>query len=106
MYELCALDHAFKGHGLMGVMYRIVEGEVPDLPTVYSEDLNTVFKKRANTLRAPALYIMNDTLHTSLMAYYSVLLFTPMASSVTTCFFVILSFVVFNSLMPMFILGV
>ncbi|KAL8590565.1 hypothetical protein ACOMHN_011001 [Nucella lapillus] len=45
MYELCALEHAFNGQGLMGVMYKIVEGEPPDLPKKFSKDLNEVLKK-------------------------------------------------------------
>ncbi|KAK7114041.1 serine/threonine-protein kinase Nek11-like [Littorina saxatilis] len=45
LYELCALDHAFNGQGLMGVMYKIVEGEAPDIPKKYSRDLNDVMKK-------------------------------------------------------------
>ncbi|XP_076469959.1 serine/threonine-protein kinase Nek11-like [Babylonia areolata] len=45
MYELCALEHAFTGQGLMGVMYKIVEGEPPDLPKKYSRELNGVLKK-------------------------------------------------------------
>ena len=45
MYELCALDHAFNGQGLMGVMYKIVEGDTPDLPKKYSRELNAVLKK-------------------------------------------------------------
>nr|KAG5707857.1 hypothetical protein BaRGS_031588 [Batillaria attramentaria] len=45
LYELCALDHAFNGQGLMGVMYKIVEGEPPALPKKYSKELNGVFRK-------------------------------------------------------------
>lgn len=45
LYELCALEHAFSGQGLMGVMYRIVEGEPPELPRKYSRELAAVFKR-------------------------------------------------------------
>lgn len=45
LYELCALEHAFSGQGLMGVMYRIVEGEPPELPKKYSRELAAVFKR-------------------------------------------------------------
>ncbi|XP_071086198.1 serine/threonine-protein kinase Nek11-like [Haliotis cracherodii] len=45
LFELCALEHAFNGQGLMGVMYKIVEGKPPDLPKKYSRELNTVFQK-------------------------------------------------------------
>ena len=39
LYELSALEHAFEGQSLMGVMYKIVEGECPKLPEQYSSDL-------------------------------------------------------------------
>ena len=45
LYELCAQDHAFNGQGLMGVMYKIVEGDAPELPKKYSKELNAVLKK-------------------------------------------------------------
>ena len=41
---MCSLDHAFDGKSLMAVMYKIVEGEPPDLPSKYSKDLNKVLK--------------------------------------------------------------
>ena len=44
LYELCALDHAFNGTSLMAVMYKIVEGEPPDLPGNYSKELNRILK--------------------------------------------------------------
>ncbi|GFR81947.1 serine/threonine-protein kinase Nek11 [Elysia marginata] len=44
MYELCTLEHAFMGQGLMAVMYKIVEKDAPDLPSKYSKNLNEVFK--------------------------------------------------------------
>ncbi len=45
MYEMCCLEHAFSGQGLMAVMYKIVEKDPPDLPQKYSRDLNKVFRK-------------------------------------------------------------
>ncbi len=51
LYELCALEHAFNGQGLMGVMYKIVEGKPPDLPKKYSRDLNKVLQKWVQTFR-------------------------------------------------------
>ncbi|XP_060557286.1 serine/threonine-protein kinase Nek11-like isoform X2 [Ruditapes philippinarum] len=48
LYEMCSLDHAFDGKSLMAVMYKIVEGEPPDLPTKYSKDLNKVLKLMLN----------------------------------------------------------
>lgn len=45
LYEMCTLQHAFEGQGLMGVMYKIVEGKVPELPNTYSKDLNNILKK-------------------------------------------------------------
>ncbi|KAH9505755.1 Serine/threonine-protein kinase Nek11 [Bulinus truncatus] len=45
LFEMCSLEHAFMGQGLMAVMYKIVEKDPPDLPSKYSKDLNEVFKK-------------------------------------------------------------
>lgn len=45
LYEMCTLQHAFEGQGLMGVMYKIVEGKVPDLPNTYSKELGQILKK-------------------------------------------------------------
>jgi serine/threonine protein kinase len=45
LYELCTFEHAFEGQGLMGVMYKIVEGKIPDLPSLYSKELNSILKK-------------------------------------------------------------
>ena len=48
LYEMCTLQHAFEGQGLMGVMYKIVEGKVPDLPNTYSKELGQILKKLVN----------------------------------------------------------
>ena len=45
LYELVALTHAFEGQSLMGIMYKICEGNLPDWPENYSKDLKTVFTK-------------------------------------------------------------
>ncbi|XP_059142130.1 serine/threonine-protein kinase Nek11-like [Physella acuta] len=45
LYEICSLEHAFMGQGLMAVMYKIVEKDPPNLPSKYSPELNEVFKK-------------------------------------------------------------
>ncbi len=45
LYELVALKHAFEGQSLMGVMYKIVEGGLPDWPEQYSKDLLQVFER-------------------------------------------------------------
>ncbi len=45
LYEMCTLQHAFEGQGLIGIMYKIVEGRVPELPKQYSPDLNLILKK-------------------------------------------------------------
>ena len=45
LYEMCTLKHAFEGQGLMGVMYKIVEGKEPELPKVNSAGLNLILKK-------------------------------------------------------------
>ena len=45
LYEMCTFKHAFEGQGLIGVMYKIMECEVPELPNFYSKELNDLFKK-------------------------------------------------------------
>ncbi len=44
LFELVALEHAFEGQSLMGVMYQIVEGDLPKWPKAYSPDLESIFK--------------------------------------------------------------
>ncbi|CAF1632910.1 unnamed protein product, partial [Didymodactylos carnosus] len=45
LYEMCTFQHAFDGKGLMNVIYKVVEGKPPELPTTYSKELNDVLKK-------------------------------------------------------------
>ncbi|CAG5114726.1 unnamed protein product [Candidula unifasciata] len=45
MYELCTLEHAFSGQGLMHIMYKIVDKDPPELPSKYSNELNEIIKK-------------------------------------------------------------
>ena len=45
LYELCTLQRAFPGSNIMAVMYRIVEGERPELPATVSPDLRVLFSK-------------------------------------------------------------
>ncbi|CAF0886112.1 unnamed protein product [Brachionus calyciflorus] len=68
LYEMCTYQHAFEGQGLMGVMYKIVEGKIPELPSCYSKDLNSILKKifRKDPAQRPSCldllkepYIMN-----------------------------------------------
>ena len=47
---MVALSHAFEGQSLMGVMYKIVEGNLPEWPAPYSEDLHGVFQRSAFSL--------------------------------------------------------
>ncbi|KAK3085292.1 hypothetical protein FSP39_001166 [Pinctada imbricata] len=42
LYEMCTLKHAFDGKSLMAVMYKIVEGDPPQLPEKFSPELNKV----------------------------------------------------------------
>ena len=42
---MCTYTHAFEGQGLMGVMYKIVEGRTPEIPSFYSRELNFLVKK-------------------------------------------------------------
>ncbi|KAI0212520.1 Serine/threonine-protein kinase Nek11 [Lamellibrachia satsuma] len=43
LYELVALQHAFEGESLMGVMYKIVQSDLPKWPSGYSKHLKAVF---------------------------------------------------------------
>ena len=43
LYELCTLEHAFPGQNLMSVMYKIVEGEKPQLPVHFNPSLRELF---------------------------------------------------------------
>ena len=42
LYELCALERAFQSTNLLACVYDICEGEVPLLPTGYSEELQSL----------------------------------------------------------------
>lgn len=44
LYELVHLKHAFDGESMMGVMYKIVEGDIPEWSSKYSNDLKAVFQ--------------------------------------------------------------
>ncbi|KAK3589291.1 hypothetical protein CHS0354_026942 [Potamilus streckersoni] len=48
LYELCTLNHAFNGTGLMAVMYKVVEGEPNNLPSTFSPELNNIFRLMLN----------------------------------------------------------
>lgn len=45
LYEICSLKHAFDGQSLMAVMYKIVTGDIPRLPEMYSSELNDILSK-------------------------------------------------------------
>jgi len=45
LYELCNLQHAFEGESLMGVMYKIVEGNPPKLSEKYSVELQALYER-------------------------------------------------------------
>lgn len=42
---MCTYQHAFDGKGLMNVIYKVVEGQPPELPRNYSKELNDLLKK-------------------------------------------------------------
>lgn len=52
LYELCALKHAFEGQSLMGVMYKIVEGKTPEIPSPYDKNIQDILNALLN--RDPA----------------------------------------------------
>ena len=39
LYEMCCLEQAFKSEGLLGLLFKICEGEPPTLPAVYDDNL-------------------------------------------------------------------
>ncbi len=39
LYELCTLQHAFSAENLLGLVYKIVEGKIDPIPSMYSSDL-------------------------------------------------------------------
>eukprot|EP00050_Salpingoeca_kvevrii_P000580 m.151606 g.151606 ORF g.151606 m.151606 type:complete len:745 (+) comp10154_c0_seq1:287-2521(+) len=39
LYEMCKLEPAFSGTGLMGVMFKICEGKPPEIPIYYDRNL-------------------------------------------------------------------
>ncbi|EDV21183.1 uncharacterized protein TRIADDRAFT_30735 [Trichoplax adhaerens] len=43
LYELCCLRHAFEGQNLLNVMRAILEGEIPELPSIYHTELRRVY---------------------------------------------------------------
>ncbi|CAF0885342.1 unnamed protein product [Adineta ricciae] len=45
LYEMCTYQHAFDGKGLMNVIYKVVEGQPPNLPTTYTKELNDILQK-------------------------------------------------------------
>ncbi|XP_033104672.1 serine/threonine-protein kinase Nek11-like [Anneissia japonica] len=45
LYEICALQHAFEGQSLMGIMYKIVEGNKPEIPDAYHQNLRQLIQR-------------------------------------------------------------
>ncbi|CAF0969471.1 unnamed protein product [Adineta steineri] len=63
LYEMCTYEHAFNGKGLMNVIYKVVEGQPPELPTTYSKELNDILKKmftKEPKQRPSAVELLND----------------------------------------------
>lgn len=52
LYEMCCLAHAFEGHNFLSVVMKIVEGETPSLPDVYSRELNLVLQRMLEKISA------------------------------------------------------
>ncbi|XP_022106640.1 serine/threonine-protein kinase Nek11-like isoform X2 [Acanthaster planci] len=48
LYELCSLQHAFEGQSLMGVMYKIVEGKIPEIPKKYDSNIQELLNIMLN----------------------------------------------------------
>ncbi|XP_031552591.1 serine/threonine-protein kinase Nek11-like [Actinia tenebrosa] len=45
LYEMCNLEHPFQGQNLMGIMYKIIEGDPPKLSTQYSSELQKLYER-------------------------------------------------------------
>ncbi|PAA80800.1 hypothetical protein BOX15_Mlig018929g1, partial [Macrostomum lignano] len=45
LYEMCALEHAFKGAGLMGILFSICGNPCPVIPDRYPPELQAVLEK-------------------------------------------------------------
>ncbi len=42
---MCTYQHAFNDTVLRNITYKIVEGKPPELPKLYSKELNDLLKK-------------------------------------------------------------
>nr|XP_039251160.1 serine/threonine-protein kinase Nek11-like [Styela clava] len=68
LYEMCCLKHAFEGKSLMSVMYKIVQGDTPELSKAYSQALNIILCKmlaRDASQRQTAKEILGYNIFTS-----------------------------------------
>lgn len=59
LYELCTLKHAFDANNLLGLVYKIVRDEVPDIPNIYSKDLQILVKNLLQKNDANRPYIQD-----------------------------------------------
>ncbi|KAL4463886.1 hypothetical protein ABPG74_005823 [Tetrahymena malaccensis] len=48
LYELCALEHAFESNNLLGLIFKIVQQNISDIPSIYSKELNDLIHKLLN----------------------------------------------------------
>ncbi|KAL4510507.1 hypothetical protein ABPG72_004661 [Tetrahymena utriculariae] len=48
LYELCALEHAFESNNLLGLIFKIVQQNISDIPSFYSKELNDLIHKLLN----------------------------------------------------------
>ena len=39
IYECCTLKHAFDSNNLLGLVYKIISGNIENIPGCYSNDL-------------------------------------------------------------------
>jgi NIMA (never in mitosis gene a)-related kinase len=56
LYEMCALQQAWNGSNLLGLVYKIVQEKYPPLSDDYSEDLRRLVPRRRSLTTAPDLH--------------------------------------------------
>lgn len=48
LYEMCTLKHAFNARDMNSLVYKILKGKTPDMPSNYSHDLLEIIKSMLN----------------------------------------------------------
>lgn len=58
VYEMASLKQAFSAHNINALMYKIVQGKVPPIPSLYSKELASLVQlmMARNTDKRPSVY--------------------------------------------------